>query len=281
MKINFEHCITAPVSFKKDKNAISVYLIAFGITLISFFIFIPMQIISQVSFFLIPEEVTNYNFILILLSNIAYGLLLPFLLNIPVLIFPAGYIVETIKRELNSEEYLMPLWKDKWKLFFINGIKTLSLLAVYFIVVVIFIYICINALNSITSITNFLAPQMTSSINILCSIIITLSSILFITVILISSPFIIIHSVKHNSFRKGLNIIDICKKIYHNWKDYLVGLSLVIFLVITLIVKVLGLICSLVGILLIPLVSEFIIPIMIMNMFTQIYKTTENIELKE
>lgn len=272
MKINLERCITAPFSSSGERSLVVIYLIAVGLSLITFFIQVPLAIYGQITFFLAPADLNFSSFMTNILFSILISTVGPLLINLPVLIPLMGYWSETIRLEYQNEACILPVWQNNWAKFLSDGFKIFLILLVYIL--------SISALTMIPVLFNSLIvkiainsnQELLKSLSIFTGIASTIIAILLIFIFIILLPFIMIHfSVKKNILA-AFDLKSIFSKVFSNLTDYFIALILSIIIVSTILFNTFALVCSCVGVLLIPLLVEFIFPIMILNLFTQIYK---------
>ena len=273
MKLNLEKAFTAPFTSMGDTDLKKIYLVAGGISIGGFIVYIVVFFLAY--FLIIASAIAASNsdaigpvmcitmFIFFLICTL-----------LPAILFalPAGYVIETIKLQVHGRTAIMPSWSGNYGRFFWNGIKMNIINFIYYIAAMLIGYIPIIILAIIagihpSSLTNEELAGVLGGVGMVISMIwIVIIFLLYFILI----PMILVSFAANGSFLAAFNIFHILKKILTNILDYIIAMaiSMGIFMVFGIIYLLLS--CTVIGILLVPLLF-FIVAIIIFNLFAQIY----------
>lgn len=275
MRLNIERSFTAPFTSLGEGSLLNIYLIAGGIT---FGVFVIQFILSTAPQLLIPLFSFNYgstpdpSIITLLIS----GFIIIFLVFITIICaiqaLPLGYVLETAKLEVCDKSSIMPPWNGNLVKFFVNGLKLMAILFLYYFIILLAVAIPFLLTLSVAFLVKNLNSDLSALIGIIGGFISFILAIFLLLAFLITLPMICIRFIVEDRFWAAFNVITIWKKIISNFFEYIIALIVTLILFCSLTVIPLILCCTVIGILVIPLISNFIIPIIILNMFAQIYK---------
>lgn len=277
MNIDVIRSFKVPFLFANKDEGIQVYLIAFGITLGVLLLNVVVAVGAQLPLFLaIPFMHTSEQLAAVVAG---VGVLIAIIVGTAVLVVamsvPAGYIYETIKRELQGEEYIMPSWKDNYKRFFWHGLRLLGSFILYSLVLLVafLLLFAAIALSSIALGGMFGdgGYVVSSLVGLVLAIVIATLYIVFWFYI----PMAFVHLSATDSIRKSFDVVYISKKIINAPIDFLIatGVAFVYFMVLYAIVFILCM--TVIGGLLIGLLWMFVMPITVLNLYAQVYKVSK------
>jgi|GEM_PF-1792096 len=178
---------------------------------------------------------------------------------------PFGYVLQSVHNQVNETGEFLPDWGDKMYFYFINGIKFLFIKFIY--VVILFFLIMIVSLVGFaiysTFITNIAVAYSSIILFTTIGILITLSYCLIL-------PLIFISFAENYRITDAFNIKKYIRIIYNNIYDYILCDIAVFGLIILQIFLSILLVCTCIGILLIPFLYLPVF-LIIINLFTQTY----------
>ncbi|MEW5820612.1 MAG: DUF4013 domain-containing protein [Cyanobacteriota bacterium] len=272
MKLNLERSFTAPFTSMGESSLSTIYLIAGGITLLAFVLIMLFQFGFQVILGILQVAAGDgTGAIVVGVLSIIVSLLLV-VVNMACMALPYGYITETAKLEIYDRTSIMPSWEGNFARFFWNGLKVQLIMLVYGILIVLLCLIPILITVAIAILVNGQSSDIMGIVGgiggIICFIIIA-TVILFYMFML---PMIIVFFAAEGRMSAGFNVIGIWGKILTNIVEYLLAIVIVILLSIVAGIAGTVIVCTCIGILVIPLLWYFIFPIISLNMFAQLYK---------
>lgn len=278
MKINITKSLKAPFIFKNEHNWVIIYLIATVFAFIGNFNFnFSFNTGSNnQSLEFIKDALSNplgITIAIILLIILLVFLVIRFICNC----FTCGYIIKTMKLEVENNEIIMPEWKSNMGHFFFTGLKWQIILITYGIMISLLplMLLLLGLIFADISFNDFTNPEKWTSITfiafgIAALIILLIQALIYALIV----PVIYARFAKENRFLSAFNLVAISGNIIFNITDYIIAILISIALSIGSVVIIIGLCCTCVGILFIPTVIFFILPIIIQNMFAQILKDT-------
>jgi hypothetical protein len=277
MAIDLKRSFVIPFKSTNSDELLTVYLIAFGITVLTAILQVAMQFASNfagMSFG--PYASENTALPIAIGGMICVFSLLMFLINIIIYSLLTGYTIETIKLEIAGHEFVMPPWQNNFLKFFVKGLLFFFIIVIYVILltaiamipvlIALAIYFSMGGSTSNTGqiFDNFIGPA---------SVLITLAiSGLFTLCFLLLYPFLMVNFAAKNSFLAAFNILKAINIIIKNFNDYIIAIMVSLLVIIAMFFVMIGLCCTCIGYIFVPLISQFIVPIIIMNMFAQIYR---------
>lgn len=271
MKLDIVKAISAPFSSTEEKLS-TIYLTAFGFFAAMFVIPLISEII--IGLFMALLEVVLGKAITSIISIIL--LFICFLGMVVIFFIPFGYIIQTIQNEAQNQISVMPAWKGNIKKFAWKGFMA-------FLVYILFMFIYLVGGSIPLVLLAFLMKAAGNASEILGNIIGVISFIygtLFLLYLFIALPMAIVAYGVENSFFKAFNIFKITWKILTHPLESILTIVILCALVFLIFIINIMLTCTIIGILLIPLINYFILMIIVLNMFTQIYKETPPILAK-
>jgi len=274
MKLNFERTFTAPFSTTGDTNISNIYLIGGALTLGGFIILFIFQMFSQLfigGLQAIASSGSSTSIAIAVLLTVIISLL-TMLVNICTLGLPLGYVVETIKLEIYDRSSIMPSWTGNYARFFWNGVKMQLIMLVYGVALMLIILIPAIIFGVIMGISAGQSQDLTAIAGGIGGIILITIIIILMLAYMFILPMILVHFAAEGRFFAAFNLFKIMSKIFSNFVDYIIAIVVVIGLGIMGSILYVILCVTCVGIFAIPLVSYFLLPIIMLNLFAQIYK---------
>ena len=273
MSINFERSLKAPLNFRSEVNPILVYIIA------AVFAFLAnidgaFNTNQQTGNFIAQNASSSEGTIILIILGILFLLLM--IIKIFFSSFIHGYTLETVKCEVNDMDSVMPGWGGNWLRFLFKGIQWNIIWFVYFIIlfspaVVVFL---LGLVISGTTFTDLSSSDDLIGATFGVFIIITFALLIVSSLIMgLLLPMVFVHFAATCSFFSAFDLLTILGKIFKNPLDYIVAILIAFLFCIAAIIPMIGLCCTLIGILLIPCLTCFVLPIMYMNLFAQAYKS--------
>lgn len=268
MIFNPRKSINAPLKAYRNNKLLSIYitawlLILFKSIILGLAIFSTQAIANTVEMNLPATQISETNIdklilALKLITWLSYGLFSSFII---------GYIVKTAKNEISSQIYIMPSWEGNFIDIFYKGISTIIITCVYLSPLGIILWV--EKLNR----GNFI---ITDYLNIFSENLLDepykIVFLLYLIILFFIVPLAILCFVEKNNFFHGFNIPKIIVKLTSNTAYYIATYVFsLLFIIISIIISTL-LTATCIGVLFIPLLLEFILPITILNMFAQAYK---------
>ncbi|MGD9580822.1 MAG: DUF4013 domain-containing protein [Vampirovibrionia bacterium] len=274
MKINFERTFTAPFTAGEDGNIKNIYLTAAGITLLGFVLIGIMQGISQVVVTFAQaiagsNDVTSAliaGILAIVVSLLSMGV------SLVALALPFGYVTETVKLEVYDRKSIMPSWSGNYMRFFWNGVKFQLIMFIYSFILALIVIIPIILLVAILGVSLHDKQEMAAVAGGIGGIVIMLIIMVLIFAYMFILPMILTHFAAEGRFLAAFNIFKIIGKILSNLVDYIIAIVVVIGLGIMASIVYMLLCITCVGLLAIPVFAYFLLPIIMLNLFAQIYK---------
>lgn len=279
MKIDIKKSLQAPFKFNTDHNWFVIYFIAAVFAFIGNFNFSfsansgsNREILdSIVDAFSNPLGIA---ILIILFIVLLVFLIIRFICNC----FTCGYVVKTMKLETENNEIVMPEWRSNMFHFFFTGLVWQIVLLTYGIMIMLLplVIFLLGLIFADIGLNDFTNPDKWAS-GTFIAFGITALVILFLQIIIFSllSPVIFARYAKENSFLAAFNLIAVIGIILFNLIDYLIAIVIAIIVSIASGIISIGLCCTCVGILFIPAVMFFIVPIIVQNMFAQIVKDSK------
>jgi hypothetical protein len=276
MKLNLERSFTAPFTSMGESSLLSTYLIAGGITLLAALIIMGFQMIVQAITGVAQVSAGNDDVMVAVVGIISIvASLLAVIINMTCMALPWGYVVETIKLEVYDRTSIMPSWSGNFGRFFWNGVKLQLVMLIYGILVAL---LCIIPILLVVAVAILVHGQGSSDITaiigsvggIICFIIVGI----IVLVYCVMMPMIFVTFAAEGRISAALNIFAIWGKIFSNILEYVLALIIVILLsiVIGIVGSIFACVTLCIGGLALPLLYYFIFPIIIFNMFAQLYK---------
>lgn len=270
MKIDIMRAIEAPFKQIERANAAEIFLIAFGITFASFTInsisgFVG-NIAGSISQIGMSEEMAKLYTVIIAVSVglvASVGIIL-------LMCFVNGYILETAKREVENNPIIMPMWQNNFKTFFMKGLKLFGIYLVYGLIIGIILAVPLGII--LGALAYMPSSDGTSGTFGLMFIAASCLLGLFVIALSVCAPMMQVHYAVTNSFMEGFNIPVILEKIMGNLIDYIVAWLVMIGILILSIIPYFILCCTCIGMVFVPLIWQFILPIIFMNLIAQVYK---------
>jgi hypothetical protein len=187
-----------------------------------------------------------------------------------------GYILETVRMELQGYRSVMPGWKNKYKQYFWNGTVIQAIIFLYLMAIAAFLLICLIVMSFFVPLDLSLFPALAikenfSWLDILITTVIFLlpgfASIAFILIF----PFIVVRYAETNNVLSAFNVIYIAGRLMQNILPYCIAIiASTLLLIVTVIINLI--LCLTVIGLVIGAFAQFIFAIIIFNMFAQAYK---------
>lgn len=274
MKLNFERTFTAPFSTTGDTSISNIYLIGGALTLGGFIILFIFQLFSQI-FITGLQAISNSGSstsIAIAVSLTVIISLLIMLVNICTLGLPLGYVVETVKLEIYDRSSIMPSWTGNYARFFWNGVKMQLIMLVYGLALILIILIPAIIFGVIMGISAGQNQDLAAIAGGIGGVILITIIIILMLAYMFILPMILVHFAAEGRFFAAFNLFKVMSKIFSNFVDYIIAIVVVIGLGIMGSILYVILCVTCVGILAIPVVSYFLLPIIMLNLFAQIYK---------
>lgn len=269
MRINFGRAFEAP--FKSEESSIGIiYLIATGFMIALSVIPLIIQVIISVIAAILEmiagtSEVAN----IISFIVIAAAALIMFTILFLIYVVPVGYIIETIHYEALNKVYIMPAWKNNILKFAWKGFKAILLYLILFIINIGIIIIPSIALALLIQHTSGNMEIISILLGILLFLYVFISIILLIFIAL---PMSFVAYASEDKLIAAFNIPKILIKILmHPLEIILTIIMMIVLTILTIIIDII-LFCTVCGVLIIPLVNNFILVIIVCNLFAQIYK---------
>lgn len=274
MKLNFERTFTAPFSTTGDTSITNIYLIGGALTLGGFIILFIFQIFSQIIIggaqAIASSGSASTAAIAIALTIVAT--LLTMFVNICALGLPLGYVVETVKLEIYDRASIMPSWAGNYGRFFWNGVKLQGIMLIYGLVLVLIIIIPAIIFGLIMGVSAGQNQDLTAIVGGVGGIILITIMMVLMLAYMFVLPMILVHFAAEGRFFAAFNLFKIFGKIFSNIVDYIIAIIVLIGLGIMGSVLYMLLCVTCIGLLAVPVVSYFLLPIMMLNLFAQIYK---------
>jgi hypothetical protein len=271
MKLDITKTMSAPFTTLGESSLTSIYLIAFAFSFGAFLV----QLASNISFQFIEvmgKGIGDSAFSTGVIALAIIIALISFVAFIAVYAIPSGYIIETAKLEVYNRSAIMPSWTGNYGRFFWNGLKAIGIYVIYTIIM--FAIIAIPTIL-IAALGGFAGASGSDIAGAGMGLAVILYMIFFFLIMfgfMIFVPMAIVRFAAEGKFWSAFNILAILQKIFGNILDFSLAIIFIILLIIILTIVVIGLVCTCVGILLVPLVQSFIFPIMALNLFAQVYK---------
>ncbi|MEW5819442.1 MAG: DUF4013 domain-containing protein [Cyanobacteriota bacterium] len=182
--------------------------------------------------------------------------------------FLVGFIIETANMEIQKVSFNMPLWEDNFARFFTRGVFFIIIFIGYSIPV----WLIIKAPDIIAHSTVDLLPYISNNIanfNFKFPVPILIITLLFY---LFYMPVVSVIYAEEDSILAAFNIPKVVLRIYSCLPYFLASMvfTILYILIALLICVIISITCF--GVLIIPLIIEFIIPIIILNLYSQAYK---------
>lgn len=268
MIFNPKKSINAPLKAYRNNKLLSIYvtawlIILFKTIILGLAIFSTQAIANTVEMNLPANEIieTNIDKLLLALKIITWFSYVVFSSLI------VGYIIKTSKNELSNQKFIMPSWEGNFIDIFYKGISAIIITCIYLSPLGIILWLeTLNRGNFI--ITDYLNIFSENLLDEPYKIVFLLYALVMLFVI----PLAILCFTEKNKVFHGFHLPKIIVKLTSNTAYYIATYVFsLLFIIISIIISIL-LSATCIGILAVPLLLEFILPIMIFNMFAQVYK---------
>jgi hypothetical protein len=277
MSLDISRSFSVPLAFENDDKRISVYLIAFGISVLTVVFNLIFNIVSNFSYYGMIPFFTEEQMGMVYAGMIGSFYIVIFLLSMLVNAFLNGYILDSIQLEVFNNEYVMPSWEGNFLKFFLNGLVFALIWIIYVLVI-----LMISLLPGVVLFIVFFAMKATGAdaMGMLQNAWLPVSIVsIFLTVFLymlfvISLPMITVNYAVKRTFFSAFNLFEIGFAIINDFVDYLLAVLISASIYMVFFAIAIFLCCTCIGNIFIPLIANFIVPLIIMNMFAQVYKTT-------
>jgi hypothetical protein len=274
MRFNIERSFTAPFASIGDTNLLNIYLIAEAITFGPALIQFVLQMVMQGFASVLPALSQDTTMMVLGVAVFVVMFILITFLNIAFWAFSYGYALETVKLELQDKVAIMPQWEGNFKKYFFNGLKFFAIIFIYFIIVFAIILIPVLLL---VAVIYFFQNQNSDMMGVLSGIggmLVGIFMIILTFALMLIFPVAIIRFVDTGKFWEAFNVTAILSEFVGKALDYILA-SVIIFAASIVLAPLmfLFLICTCcLGSVVMPLVAQFISPIVFFNMYAQIYK---------
>jgi hypothetical protein len=276
MTLDIKKCFVAPFEAFDREELKKNHLIAALITICSFVImFLGNFLIMPVLLIIMSAGAVLVNF---LVAIPLFLLLFVYVFGLVILMFclPSGYLLETIKRQVDGEKFIMPPWEGNFKRFIKKGTLGICIIFVYTIAITVLIIILTVPIILIGLALKFSGVQFSEELIGGLAVIFTLIINFFLMVVSLVFSFIFpmtfVHYAVKDRFLAGFEIITIFKKIKSSFIDYLAAYGMMILIAIASMFPLMVLNCTCIGMVFMPYLSVFLLPIIYFNLFAQTYK---------
>lgn len=276
MKFNFSDALNTRNRIQPGASAKNITIVAIIITFIgaivneaAFYISLPFGGVILDPFISQEYEVLTDPLGVLIYLSLVIVFVIGVLITLSSLALPWGYLAETIRLEVQSSDYLMPTWKGNLISFYKRGIMIQSILLVYLIATIFLPLIIIASSATLyAKLSGVAVEQINDPVGVLLLTVIALSMVIFFLIV----PAAIVHYAAEGTFLSGFNLIKIARFIFSSLLEYiLIYFFYLLMLVLFIIISVL-LACTCIGVVLLPYIYYFLIPVTFFNMFAQIYK---------
>lgn len=183
-----------------------------------------------------------------------------------------GFILETVRLEIKKVKFVMPLWEDNYIRFLFRGIVYMLILFFYSLPILI-----ILGLSSLFTTGQIGLEHLNLNIDNLnlaligsgCSLPLIIPLLIIYLAFL---PVVTTTFAEEDDFWGAFDLFEIFDKIKSNLAYYVAALIFAILLVVAFMCISVLISLTCLGLLFIPLMMEFILPIIILNMYAQIHK---------
>jgi hypothetical protein len=179
---------------------------------------------------------------------------------------PKGYIIQSMHNEINSEEPVLPEWESALGKYFRMGVSLFAINLIYLVIIGIISIIPFIAGYSVYAL--YPDNPMVASLGMFAAIFFCLPFVFIYTLIL---PFIVCTYAEKLNVKDAFKLDRIFSLIFNVLPEYLLTFVLTFFLVIVWFLLSMAMVCTCVGIVLMPFL---ILPmgLISMNLFAQTYK---------
>ncbi|MGD9580821.1 MAG: DUF4013 domain-containing protein [Vampirovibrionia bacterium] len=260
--------ILAPLKAYRNNKLLSIYitawvLILFKTLILGLAIFSTQAIANAVDMNLPSEQVlsTHINTMILALKIVTWVSYIFFSS------FVFGYILKTAKNEMSNPLYTMPSWEGNYADIFYKGLNAIIITAIYLSPLGLILWLeTVNRGSFILA--NYLNIFSENILDEPYKIIF----ILYVLSMLLIIPSAIISFTEKNNILYAFHLPKIILKLTSNGAYYIAAYVFSLLLIILTVVLSTIISTTCLGILFIPLLIEFIVPIIIFNMLTQAYK---------
>ena len=258
MSINLAKSFKSPFHTQAECGLFKIYLIAVGFSLAIFIIHLIFGGLGIIICFV------HFIHLIVVLSTQS---------------FQFGYFIETIRLELTNKDSVMPAWEGNYTRYFINGFKIQIIALAYLLFNLVIItgalfscgFIVTCALTMFYNTGGEASSYVVPTLLLICCFVIGVIPILLTVITVFLFPMICIRFAEGEKFFSAFNIIAIIKKVFKNFIDYSLATLIVILLLIPVLIGCIVLCLTVIGIVGIGLL-QFIVTIIVLNMYAQAYK---------
>jgi hypothetical protein len=272
MKLDIVRSYTAPFTTVGETSLLSIHFIAAMVSIAIFAIQLIASGVIEIMDFLSEKFVDGgVGSALMIAMTIIVAILFLVLMFLSYAL-PAGYILETVKLEVYNRASVMPSWSGNIKRFFINGAKLIAIFMIYTVGIWCVILIPGLLLGVATGGFEQGSNDIVQAIGLAFAIIYMIAVFVILVGFQVIFPMIVVHFAAEARFLAAFEIVTILKKIFSNFLYYILALILAFITLIIIPIISMLVCCTVVGALLFPLILLFIQPIIVMNLFAQVYK---------
>lgn len=271
MGVNFTRSIKAPFLALDNKKLFFIYLTLFIIIIVKYILVGACSIaIYSVSEALTMSATPDPNFIQYINLAVQAIKAVNIIGFLVLTAFQIGYILETVKLEIFRRKFLLVSWDGNFRRFFLKGLTFTIITAIYISPIIIIKYL-INFFSS----NNYEVFEVNSYTYAISTI--PLPTIEILAVWLLYStliPIIMCIYAYRSNFLDAFDVTEIYHQIRHYFAYYLSVFTYSMFYQVGLVIMATCLTVTCLGILFIPILIEFIFPVMLINLYAQVYRTS-------
>jgi hypothetical protein len=280
MGFDLKRPFLTPFTHTYPAELIPVYLIATAVSLGGYFLMIvACLIVIPVFAISLPFIIKAENWIALVVMGGLYMIYIFAMLAITSAL-PMGYALESAKLEASGAPIVMPHWGGNFLNFFKKGFLATIIIYIYIIALFLFVAASAGIIFAIFYLlkekTAFFAGivEFETGLYIAFALLGLISAIGSILISLIL-PMLYVNFSIQDKFIAAFDFVTVFKLIFKNFKLFLLTVLTSIALLLAMLIPLFALSFSCVGLLLSPLVFGFIFPIILFNIFAQLYKSQD------